>query len=433
MKTFNTSLTARGLGHISDNAHRKDFEFVVDGRVYHVSSFLADFLSPKIARVHHNDPTFDRYVIVDVKDPGGCFEAFLSLAHGCEIEVNERNRSFLADVSKDLENRELHVQVAFGELSLGNVHKRVRMKEDYELNADEEIKFLAAHFHELSDTTLEELSLDNFYNILGHPDLKLDSEDALYSFISRRFEVDESYVGLLEFVRFEFLTTEVIERFIETIPRFIDVMNMAVWTRVFRRLVLAGDIRMKPQDRTRYSGPLKSEFGLRDEAPLDGIIAYLTRKCGGNVHDKGVITVTGSGTHEDKPERGPKNAADLEEDSFFWAHNSANQWLSYDFKSMRVLPSHYTIRSCYCGSPSGTWNGHLKSWVIEISDDGFTWKEVDRKTDNSDLNSKNAIHSYKLSGTDECRFIRLRATGKNHGASNDFCVSSWEIFGELYE
>ena len=41
---------------------------------------------------------------------------------------------------------------------------------------------------------------------------------------------------------------------------------------------------------------------------LDGVVMYLTCKCGGNVHDKGIVNVTASDTHLTNY---AKNAVDL--------------------------------------------------------------------------------------------------------------------------
>ena len=58
--------------------------------------------------------------------------------------------------------------------------------------------------------------------------------------------------------------------------------------------------------------------GVYNQArPLDGIIAHLTRECGGNVHKEGVVNVTASGCFRDGFK--PENAVDLKSDSIFYA------------------------------------------------------------------------------------------------------------------
>jgi hypothetical protein len=50
----------------------------------------------------------------------------------------------------------------------------------------------------------------------------------------------------------------------------------------------------------------------------DGVIAHLTKECGGNMHGRRVVEVTSSGTANDEdPNYAAKNAADLESRSCF--------------------------------------------------------------------------------------------------------------------
>jgi hypothetical protein len=43
------------------------------------------------------------------------------------------------------------------------------------------------------------------------------------------------------------------------------------------------------------------EFPLKEANSLDGIIFYLTRKHGGNVHENGIVTITSKSVYKDKP------------------------------------------------------------------------------------------------------------------------------------
>jgi hypothetical protein len=99
----------------------------------------------------------------------------------------------------------------------------------------------------------------------------------------------------------------------------------------------------------------------------DGIIAHLTRECGGNVHDHGVVDVTSgsfeketcganprSGVYGSYPHSAAKNAADLETNSCFISAfrrkeedipHTRNNWVCYNFKERRIIPTHYAIRT----------------------------------------------------------------------------------------
>jgi hypothetical protein len=183
----------------------------------------------------------------------------------------------------------------------------------------------------------------------------------------------------------------------------------------------------------------------------DGIIAHLTRECGGNVHDRHVIDVTSgsfeteteganphSGAWNNAPNCAAKNAVDLEADSLFQSAyrtreedipHRKNNWLCYDFKERRIAPTHYTIRS-YWGVP-GDW--HLKSWIVETSADGESWREVAHEENNERLNGSRFTGTFTAAGGGACRLIRLVNIGKNHQGSDQLVVSAWEIFGNVIE
>jgi hypothetical protein len=183
----------------------------------------------------------------------------------------------------------------------------------------------------------------------------------------------------------------------------------------------------------------------------DGIIAHLTRECGGNVHDHHVVDITSgsfeketeganphSGAYNNDPSLATKNAADLETYSRFlsaYRHYSEdiphtrNNWICYDFKERRIMPTHYTIRT---NDDSPGW-AHLKSWLVETSMDGENWREVAREEDNKQLNGKRFTATFPVAGSGECRFIRLVNIGRNHFDEDSILISAWEIFGNLIE
>jgi hypothetical protein len=171
----------------------------------------------------------------------------------------------------------------------------------------------------------------------------------------------------------------------------------------------------------------------------DGIIAHLTRECGGNVHDGDVVDVTcGSFEKETHGEMyAAKNAADLETDSQFCSAycmnedipHTRNNWICYDFKERRIVPTHYTIRTNEYGP---RW-WHLKSWLVETSKDGESWRDVAREEDNKQLNGKWFTATFAVADGEECRFIRLVNIGRNHRGNDCLRITAWEIFGSLID
>jgi hypothetical protein len=154
---------------------------------------------------------------------------------------------------------------------------------------------------------------------------------------------------------------------------------------------------------------------------LEGIISYLTKKHGGNVHEKRIVTIT-SKSVIDNPYP-PTNVADLTSDRWFNAKNEPGQWVCWDFREMRVRPTHYTIRAAL-----------VKSWVVEGSLDGASWTEIDRQRNNQDFKGwRAAMASFAVSKPAECRFIRLTQTDKNHDRNDYLVLRGVEFFGRLSE
>jgi hypothetical protein len=182
----------------------------------------------------------------------------------------------------------------------------------------------------------------------------------------------------------------------------------------------------------------------------NGIIAHLTRECGGNVHNGRIVDVTcgsfeketyganpRSGVYKNDPNFAAKNAADLETVSYFESafrekkqhiRHMRNNWVCYDFKEKRIVPTHYTIRTNGYDGP-GQWR--LKSWLVEASVHWESWREVDHRERNEQFNGAYFTGTFAVAGGGECRFIRLVNIGRNHGKNDCLLISAWEIFGAL--
>jgi hypothetical protein len=103
----------------------------------------------------------------------------------------------------------------------------------------------------------------------------------------------------------------------------------------------------------------------------DGITMHLTRECGGNVHDRDVTEVAcgsfekaihGANPHSGASANNARCAAkytvDLETGSCFLSAyrepredvpHTRNNWICYDFKEKRIVPTHYAIRTNFAG------------------------------------------------------------------------------------
>jgi hypothetical protein len=170
---------------------------------------------------------------------------------------------------------------------------------------------------------------------------------------------------LLEFVGFEYCSTDVLNDFFELLLENSYEISASMGGSLRARLVLP-NINKGP---AKQFPPSVKKGRYVFDVP-DGIIARLTRECGGNVHCRRVVEITcgpfGKVTEGDHGRSGAKDAVDVETGSLFASAyrlkeedipHTRNNWLCYDFKERRIVPTHYTIRTQNYG-PGGS---HLKS------------------------------------------------------------------------
>jgi hypothetical protein len=163
---------------------------------------------------------------------------------------------------------------------------------------------------------------------------------------------------------------------------------------------------------------------------LDGVISYLTTRHSGNVHDRGIVNVFAERVYDGQACNAARNVVDLRTNSYFCSANESNQSVGYDFREMmRIIPTHYSLRS----NADGANGSHLRSWVVEVSNDGKGWEVVDGRTDCSDLNNKFAVQCFAVQTApkSEVRYIRLRQIGVNWAKSHHLCICGLEVFGQL--
>jgi hypothetical protein len=167
---------------------------------------------------------------------------------------------------------------------------------------------------------------------------------------------------------------------------FVDI-SRNIWIRICDRLAIDVSNSIDRRFSTNRSESLELDF--KSGFPLEGIIANLSSRFGGNVSDLGIVSVTSQSTYSS--DFLPKNAVDLTADSKFGSQSWSNQWLCYDFKDRRVEVRHYSIRSqfnCRAGY------SYLKSWVIEGSEDCENWTGLDSQNNNWELNDRNKIYTW---------------------------------------
>jgi hypothetical protein len=218
MKHSKIKLSTNGLRNIPIIENREDFEFIVGESHHRCSSFMADFLSPKLSRLHAVDPTLESLVIC-TEDAHGYFKSFISLGRGFDISLDSSNLDFFRSLSSELENQELsflifEVTQNESELIRENVFRRLTDLSHFSFDISKEIAFIASHFHEISNSELSDLNFSILSDVLASRELQIESEERLYSVVWEFIESDRSHFNLLSFVRFEFLSVSSIRRFV---------------------------------------------------------------------------------------------------------------------------------------------------------------------------------------------------------------------------
>jgi hypothetical protein len=418
-------LSSQGLHSIPPDRYENDFKFYIGTAEYGCPSFLADFLSPRISQLRISDPTLSAFTI-DIPDPSNEFESFLALGRGSDVTITSSNASFLFTIASNLANLEL-CDLIDSNINTGLNSKtaltRLLFRGDLGLDCETEKEFVASHFHEFSMDEVSKLPYPMIYDILTHPSLALESEDALWKFVYMKICDDIEYIALLEFVSFEHLSPESFAQFTDLLANNFDHFTLQLWNALSGRLVLPVVV----QNRSRRV--LASEYTcpFQFNAPLEGIIAHLTRKCGGNVHDKQMVDVTSSSVYRTDPKFAAKNIADLKAKSAFTSSQLPDQWVCYDFKPHSVLPTHYSVRS-FDGRPHSE---HPKEWVLEGSEDGVTWIILDQQEKNFLLDGRDRIGSFQIAEPRLVHMIRFRQIGPNHLGNDYLIISALEIFGSI--
>ena len=426
------TLTCKGLSSVNWDSSDSEFEFVFTDKVCRVHSVLAEFLSPKVACLRKCDPLFSSYTFKDSEMFNVLERLVSSVRSGKSFRVEKSNFSALLRLSQELENNALLSSL------LGMINTTTLTLEEAILvlrtgidlgNAFSDRfgtlrNFIASHFYEIEKEILEALDLETAQLLLSSPSLRIKdgNEDSLYDFVRFRSENDLRFASLFEFVYFEYLSVNRIGDFASFVrENLLEKLNTGIWRQICRRLILDS----KPKEKNPHDHWGKIEFLYDESKKFDGVIAHLTRECIGNVHDRGIVNATASSCTGYA-----KNAVDLGTNSSYWSNDEQDSWICYDFKERRVIPTSYSVRS-YQGGPG--WY-HLRSWVIEVSNDGSSWTEIDRRDHNNDLNGFCVTQNFKISlvPTESFRLFRLRQTGKNHKGSYVLALTSLEVFGTLF-
>lgn len=262
----------------------------------------------------------------------------------------------------------------------------------------------------------------------------IKDEDWLLDLVIEMYSKDSRYSNLFSSILFFNLKYESLEKFINTFSK--EDMTSEIWESIcdcLLKLKQPNSKSLEKDIKTRYHKKFK-EFKIEQGNEFKGIMHYLTNKTGGNIHDNGTIEITSNSiAHSDYQ---PKNCVDYKNDNIYASNNSTLAYVCFDFKDNRIQLSNYSIESY----DNGKNYENLRSWVVEVSNDGEKYLEIDCHSDDETLNGSNNIGIFNISkGNDQFyRFIRLRQTnyswwGYPNCNNHQIYIQFIEFFGKFEE
>ena len=418
-EAVSVTLSSKGLSRVLDSFSDDAFTFVLGNQHYTCHRSLAEFISPFVSNMRRLDKTCNSFV-VDETDDSGKFEQILELMRGNSVTVDAVAARYLLFYAEKLGNTELYGllrDVAECPITRENAAAFLLQKISADLNYDDEVLFIASHFSEFSVEEFRTIPLRVLEMIFSSPSLRVDTEGDLYDRVRTLIAYcGPAYRVLYNYVLYEYLNEGDMAEFLADVR--VSDLSEELWEAISKRLL------MKAPSRSQSIERFSESAIVFDKDPFDGIVSYLRKTTGSNPSLNGLIDISylGGNSYCDK----------LFEQNWkcYWSStNAPGQWLNFEFKKHRVYLTDYTLKT---PNSSPGWN-HMKSWVVEGSDDGINWCELDRREDNNDLNGNSRVMTWTCQNPQRVRNVRIRQIGKNHHNADDIQLTNIEFFGHLTE
>jgi hypothetical protein len=223
------------------------------------------------------------------------------------------------------------------EINESNVFSRLSLADLLGILESSEIDYLASHFHELDRNFLKSLSHRRLLEVVSSEKFVIETEDSLLAFL---LELGAEYIGLLGYLGSEYLSVSGIDRLLKSLS--LSEVDATLWLSLCCRRRLSVQPSSNLASRyCSYAGSGTGRFPFVLSRPFDGIISNLTRKCGGNVHTRGLIAVTASTSAF----RHCHEVADYNWTSWLSSADEADAWIQFDFKNQDLGHKlHHQIR-----------------------------------------------------------------------------------------
>lgn len=443
-----------------------DFIFILEDKVIKMNRFLAEFISPRVPKMCNADPTINEIDLNqffdDNQNPKPIFSSeiiniFVRSLIGYEVEIDASQSHKLRVLSILLDNEEMFVKMnqlfpITKDLSnidtcldyLKNFGSLKNIGLSFNLELASIIDFISSNFYQIEQEKLLNLSKSTILSIISNNHLLLNDEDSLFDFIEKLFpnnyenDSDEfNKTHFYEQINFSELSEDKYKDFFDNFNY--NDMTGTIWLKISQSIF---DIKRRPirANSRRYIDGNHAyqytnvEFN-NSKSAYNGIVTHLGQGIPYNALKNGKINVFGSSHWKNFQDCDPINVIKFDDPGFCYHSDSVpNSWITYEFISCKVNPSHYSIRSDAWG-PQGYY--HPKSWVIEGSNDlqSDNWAVLDTRSNEISLDNRCASNTYTIQNrTNEFyRYLRIRQTDVNTHGDHCFIFSSLEYFGVIRE
>ena len=408
----------------------KDFSFIVNGKIYQTNSFVANIVSPKISLMLEKNLNQSFYEINTEYE--GNFNKIIEYGEMKPINLNQNEIKYFCNILKLLGNNfDIHqfYDKFQDDISYENVVQRICKKKEFEMDLNEEIIFISNNFHAFITKYPEamfELDVDIIEQIISNDALKINNEEELFDFVLSLYIKSKEYSTLFSHVIFINLPSKSIYNFNQNFD--INDMNKSIWEKISYRLQQDISIKSIEEYKKSYQEFLNNRYidrlvGKRYEH----IFKHLSENYQRNLQN--ILNVTSSSVLNDDCKVAEIVESNQKNESDFETKDEMNSWIAIDFKDRKVLFDHYTLTTIDCPQNFA----HLKSWLLEVSNDGKNYMEIDRHENTNILNGPRNKQTFKVSCSTPQRFVRLRQIGPNWRGCNKLVLNQIEFSGLLYE
>ena len=233
-----TSNLFNNIERINFHEFEKDFLFIVNGKIYQTNSFVANILSPSISK-NYKEKVKTSYYEINTKHQGD-FNKIIEYGEMKSINISKEERKYFIDILKQLGNRQECAQFyeeLEEDISYENVINRILIKQELDIQFEEEISFISNNFHSFYTKYPESIStldVNIIERIISNDEMKLNNEEELFDLILELYDKSKEYSILFSYVNFNNLSIESIKKFTHNFD--INDINSHIWKNIRQRL-----------------------------------------------------------------------------------------------------------------------------------------------------------------------------------------------------